>query len=175
VVQNNPRRIKKAFTLIELVVSLMIVTTMTVMMYGFFKDAKSLLDRNRELEHRSLERQKILSILHDDVSMAESVRVEGGQKYSLLFLTTPNSLHENTKPYIAWVVLKEQKKLVRFESNDEIRFPVLESDAYRVWMDDIVSGVEIFKCFVSPKGVLITLKDERSPVQVVEFGFFGKN
>jgi len=173
-VQHNSRTVKKAFTLIELVVSLVIVTMMTAMMYGFFKDGKTLLDRNKELEKKSLERQKIMSILYDDIARSESVRIEGGQKYSMLFVITPNSMHENVKPYVAWVVLKENRKLVRFESNEEIRFPIMENDAYKVWMDDILTNVETFKCFASPKGILVSLKDDKSPAQVVEVGFFGK-
>ena len=141
-------RFKKAFTLIELMVSIMILSIMMIFLY---KSYASLNISNSILQTElksTLYIQKIKKTILLDISLAlaNSVRIENREKNEdTVFFQTSNSLHKRFNPYIVYIV--KNKKLYRVESLKNINtyeFPVnSEFDA------DILGEVNSFRVYKS--------------------------
>jgi prepilin-type N-terminal cleavage/methylation domain-containing protein len=140
--------LKKGFTLIELMISIMILSIMMIFLY---KSYSSLNSSNtilkKELENIT-DIQKIKKTMILDISLAlhNSIKIQNREKNEdVLFFQTSNSLHKRYNPFIVYIV--RDKKLYRIESLkniDDYTFPV-DSD----FDADMLGEVDTFRIYKS--------------------------
>jgi len=119
---------RKAFTLIELVISIGILSIIMIFLY------KSYESLNRSNSFYKKEVSKIKSeqlkkkVIFLDFSLAMNVDVKPqDKKKDIVFLQSSNSMHNRYNPYIAYI-FKEQK-LYRLESLKQFKDYPLSADA----------------------------------------------
>ena len=137
---------RKAFTLIELIMSIVILS---IMMLFLYKSYSSLNRSNRVLldETKLIEKKELLKkTLYLDFTLASSVTIlNEGKKEDMVFLQSRNSVHKRFNPYIAY--LFKEKKLYRLESLKPIKeYPLVSDSEFVV---DELGEVEIFRVYKS--------------------------
>ena len=108
---------KRAFSLIELIISISILSLMMIFLY---KSYASLNLSNKVYEKKSTkikDMQEIKKIIFLDFSLKLQTKYEilnRTAKEDVVFFQTSNSIHKNYNPYVAYVV--KESKLYRLES-----------------------------------------------------------
>lgn len=105
----------------------------------------------------------VLRTLYNDILEARSMQTLdlNAKNYSILSLTTKNSLYATPYPYVIWVVLKGENKLVRLESPDRIVLPLQSDNLLRIRGDEMQVDCEIFKITKTSKNsVLLYVKQK---------------
>jgi prepilin-type N-terminal cleavage/methylation domain-containing protein len=137
---------RRAFSLIELLVSIVILSLMMLFLY------KSYANLNRsnifygEEVAKITKVQKIKKIFFLDITQAQSITILNQERdEDVVFLQTKNSLHHRIEPYVAYIV--KEKKLYRLESLREFKeYPlVAESD----FVVDELGDVALFRLYAS--------------------------
>ncbi|MDX1808588.1 MAG: prepilin-type N-terminal cleavage/methylation domain-containing protein [Sulfurospirillaceae bacterium] len=111
------RSSKAGFTLIELMIS---ITILTVMMTYLYESYGTLNSSNRILKNevqRVVNTQKMRKVIFLDFSLAlpSSIEIQNREKNEdVVFLQSSNSIHRRFNPYITYIV--KDKKLYRLES-----------------------------------------------------------
>jgi len=143
--------LKKAFTLIELLLSLVLTIMIVYFSYGFLAESKTKAMWGNEVDARHFQKNAIVQLMYDDIFYSSSSQILGGKNYSILKLRTKNSIHGMSDPYVIWLVLKASNELVRLESKSEISLPVTDSQSsiFNLFMDEIGKNCEIFKVYPS--------------------------
>lgn len=139
---------RKAFTLIEILVA---ITVLSIMMLFLYKSHSSLNISNRfyknelgQIKNGYLKKKVVFL----DLSLAakEKTRIlNQGPKEDVLFLQSANSIHKRHNPYIAYIV--QDSKLYRLESIHEFKtYPLGTADEY---VADFLGEVESFRVYMS--------------------------
>lgn len=156
---------RKAFTLVELLLSLVLTMLIVYFSYSFLNDAKAKGNWGFETDKKAMQHSFLFDTLKNDLMFSESYQIQGGKEYSILKLKTKNSLHVSGEPFVVWLVLKDKAELVRLESADEISLPVPESFIYKVYMDGFGVNCEVFKAYISSGSTdmmaFVKIKDEK--------------
>ncbi len=160
---------KKAFTLIELIISIILLSIIVMFLYATVSN----LERTNKIfaanEKALQEREKVITVLYDDIFTANTLTLKGHDD-TLVSMQTKNSLFDIQEPYVTWLVSKEKNTLLRFESI--FPFEKMNSDnASYYHISKIGENCELFKVFQSKKKenilLYIQFKDE-TPI-VYEF------
>ena len=159
---------KKAFTLIEILLSLMILSILFLAMSGVIsslKNSKKVLD-NYYLS--SKENELLVKTLYGDLVNATSVKVVHSRNsdYDRIYLTTSNSLYHLISPYVLWYVSKNEDTLIRIESPFVITIP----NDNLFFLDKFKSGVKLFKIYQKEGKYLVFLKADKN----IYFEIFNK-
>jgi len=163
------RQMKRAFTLIELILSIFLLG---IIVYFLYSAVANLQKSNRIFSKRSQSAfydQKVLSMLQKDLFFAHALEI-GGHENSLVNLQTNNSLYDIDAPYVTWLVKPDLMKLVRFEST--LPFTQMNSKNSPLYHMSIISKkCEKFKVYQSKQkeNILIYLKFEGEAPLVYEF------
>ncbi len=160
---------KKAFTLIELVISIFLLG---LIVYFLYSAVANLQKSNRIFEHKSqnaFKNQKILSLLEKDIFYAKSLNISGHQN-TLIHMQTANTIFDIDHPYVTWFIKPDLQKLVRFESTLPFKNMNVRNSAY-YHMSIISKECEKFKIHQSKKKdtILIYLKFKDEEPLVFEF------
>ncbi len=138
---------KKAFTLIELLISVVILSVMMIFLYQSYASL-NLSNRFYEKELNKLvskqEKKKVI-FLDFSLSLYKSVKVLNQEKTEdvVLFQST-NSLHDKYNPYIAYLV--NDHKLYRLESLKEFtRYPLPPDSEFTVDYFGEVNSFRVYK------------------------------
>lgn len=151
---------RKGFTLVELMVSIAILSIIVIFLYQSYAQ---LLSQNRHYE-QALEKlqkyQKIKKLLYLDILLAKErdFRIEHQDKqYDSLFFQTKNSIFERIRPYVAYVV--KQHRLYRIESLLPIRLP-LDMDQTGVDVNEIgeLEYAHVYRSSDEAQGFLVEIK-----------------
>ncbi len=148
---------RKAFTLVELMISIMLLSLIMTFLY---QSVAQLQSSNQQFLARSQtvqKRENLLKLLYNDFMNATSIQWHGERKDSdVILMQTNNSLHDMTQPYVWYKVYKEEKVLRRIES------PVENLDFINKLFrfDDMIKGVKRFKVYESKGHYLVYLKAE---------------
>lgn len=121
---------RKAFTLIELMVSISILSIIMIFLYksyaslnqsnGFYKKEASFI-KSEQLKKRVL-------FLDFSLALGNSVKIiNQDTKEDIVFLQSSNSIHKRYNPYIAYIF--KDSKLYRLESLREFKDYPLSADA----------------------------------------------
>ena len=106
---------RKAFTLIELMISIVILS---IIMLFLYKSYSALNHSNRTLKEETLKIQKyelLKKTLYLDFSLAQEIKIiNQDKKEDVVFMQSKNSVHKRYNPYIAYIF--KDKKLYRLES-----------------------------------------------------------
>ena len=106
---------RKAFTLIEMMISISILSILMIFLYRSYAD----LNRSNDVYKKvlsSLEKQELIKkIFYLDFSLASEVKIlHQDRQTDIIFLQTKHSIHRRINPYVAYI-LKNQE-LYRLES-----------------------------------------------------------
>ena len=141
---------KKAFTLIELMISIMILSILMIFLY------KSYSSLNISNKKYSNEVQKIKNIelikktiyLDFTLSAFKSIKILNQSKTEdVIFMQSSNSIHDRINPYIAYLV--KAKKLYRLESLKPFKFYPLSVDSE--FETDFLGKVKNFRVYQNDK------------------------
>ena len=141
---------KKAFTLIELLISIVILSILMLFLY------KSYANLNKSNQSISREIQKVQRIqeikktLYMDFNLAFKGSIEilhQDKSTDILFMQTRYSLHKRVNPYVAYIF--KDKKLYRLESLRVYKEYPLSSKAD--FVSDYVAEVKSFRVYKSKK------------------------
>jgi len=139
---------RSGFTLIELMVSISILSIMMIFLYQSYSSINSS-NKNLKNEIRVItDVQKLKKVIYLDFSLAlhKSVKIlNQDAKEDVLFFQSSNSLHKRYEPYIAYIVKKG--RLYRLESLQEFKeYPLAMNSEFDV---DYLGDVNSFRVYKS--------------------------
>ena len=157
---------RKGFTLIELMVSITILSVMVVFLYQSYAS----LNRSNKFyanELTNMTAQQLRKrVLFLDYSLAafSSIKIKNlAREEDIVFMQTSHSLHKIYNPYVAYVI--KEKKLYRLESLREFKeYPLGVDDEFVV---DYLGEVNSFRVYKSDKNS----KDKAGEVYLVHVDF----
>lgn len=140
---------KRAFTLIEVLVSVVLLGLISVFIASTISQTQN---NNRLFENivnNDKKLESLVDILYDDIYFSKSITVSGLKKYSVLHVKSKNSIYGIDEPYIAWLVLKENNKLIRIESARKITLPIKDELKKYLFIDETIKDCEHFTVNIS--------------------------
>jgi prepilin-type N-terminal cleavage/methylation domain-containing protein len=141
---------RKGFTLIEMMISIMILSLMMIFLYQSYASLNISNDFYKNRVSEIKEEQIKKRVLFMDFSLAQygSINIlNQGQKEDVVFLQSSHSIHKRYNPYIAYIL--KEKKLYRLESLKKFtEYPLSVNDEFVV---DFIGDVEGFRLYKSGK------------------------
>jgi len=144
---------KKAFTLIEIMLAIMILAVLLLAINNIIANLKSTKDFLQNISNKEKKNELFIKTLYYDILNSNTMTVKHSfdSDYDRIYLNTKNSLYNLINPYVIWYVSKKNNSLIRVESPFKITLP---SD--RVFFaDKFAENVKIFKIFSKNKKELI--------------------
>ncbi len=140
---------RRAFTLIELMVSIALTVIVVLFLYKALATqeiSNKVLTKNATSLHQT---DQIFDLLYRDFLESNETKIATtfNKDYNILYLSTRNSLHGIPFTYVIYYVNAKNKTLVRIESAYPIKLPVdLEKIKY-IFVDPLVKKITKFKIF----------------------------
>ena len=160
------RSAKPAFTLIEMMISISILSVIMIFLYGSLNSLqKSNAFYGRELEEMA-SRHQLIKTLYLDFSLLQPEGyeiIDESKAFHSVLMQTSHSHHQRFMPYVAYIV--KEKILYRLESLDPITFPLNADADLHV---DVLARVEEFLVYKNPTHTLIYLKDSHNEVELLK-------
>lgn len=141
---------RRAFTLIELMISIMILS---ILMLFLYRSYSSLNISNKQYvkevqKIKSIELIKKSIYLDFSLSKFRRIRLINQNKIEdIVFMQSRHSIHDRINPYIAYIV--KDKKLYRLESLKEFRYYPLSADSE--FDIDFLGKVKVFRVYANNK------------------------
>lgn len=139
---------RKAFTLIELMVSISILSIMMIYLYSSYSSLNKSNDTIKKELNGLLSVQKFKKIIFKDFLLAKynsTVLQNRDNQEDFVYLQSSNSIHKRHNPYITYLV--KDKKLYRLESLEKFTSYELEVDSE--FDIDYIAKVENFRVYKS--------------------------
>jgi len=158
---------KRGFTLIEMMISITILSIMMLFLYKTYSTFNISNDNLKKELDTTLKIQKIKKTIYLDFTLAQnsSIRIQNREKNEdFIFFQTTNSIHRRYNPYIAYKV--KNNKLYRLESLN--RLTTYEFPADSEFDADFLGEVKSFRVYKSSK------KDESTYVIHIVFKKFNE-
>jgi len=151
---------KKAFTLIEVLISISILVLIFTFLYSQLNLAQKSTKKTTVIEKSTSKRAKIIELIYADFISSMDIQATRGKKYDRFVgaFDTQNSLYEIENPYIKYVVIEEQNnnKLIRIEGKrNDIGLINANSDFY---IDVVLEGIKYFKVLVTNEEIEFFIK-----------------
>jgi prepilin-type N-terminal cleavage/methylation domain-containing protein len=158
--------VKSAFTLIEILVTTVITGLLMLVLYGTMDNLRQSNSFYEKKLDELDENNKALKLLREDVMGARKLALMDNdpKNYSVLSLETQSSIYGIEYPYVTWLVMKENNRLIRLESAFPITLPLDTKTTHLVHFDTIGEGYTIFKVMKQQEHIIITLKQEGSEI-----------
>ncbi|MBU0631603.1 prepilin-type N-terminal cleavage/methylation domain-containing protein [bacterium] len=151
---------RKAFTLIEMMVSIVILSVMMLFLYQSYASLNSsnALYRTKVEDIKTIELKKKIIFLDFSLALFASDKIINKEKNEdIVFLQSSNSIHQRFNPYITYIV--KENKLYRLESLKELSDP-LPADAE--FDADYFGEVKSFRVYKSKTTYLINIDFKQS-------------
>ncbi|MEA1956666.1 MAG: prepilin-type N-terminal cleavage/methylation domain-containing protein [Campylobacterota bacterium] len=116
-------RTKKAFTLIEVLISIVLLGIIFTYLYGTINSLKQ--QNNPYLEKSDLikEEQKIFKLINlDFIHLIGKVTISHKQNYDIVHFKTKNSIYQIIEPNVSYFVSKKDNSLIRIETLEPFDF-----------------------------------------------------
>ena len=140
------REKRAAFTLIELLISITILSILMLFLYKSYAELNSFNQVYKEEVKKINYFERVKKTLFIDISLAErkTLILDNRDKdFDMLFFMSRHSVHQRINPYIAYIVV--DKVLYRLESRMQIKsYPVARDIAFDI---DKLGEVKRFKLF----------------------------
>ena len=140
---------RRAFTLIEMMIAILIFSLIVVFLYKSYDSLKRSNDKYTAItkDMRHLWRIKKMLYLDFALSLKSNVSVLNQERNEdVVLLQTSNSLHNRFYPYVAYVV--KDGILYRLESLRKLTYPF---DAETIGDADVIAKVERFRIYKALK------------------------
>ena len=144
---------RRAFTLMELMVSIALIVLIALFLFGAIANMKRSNETLLKHDASQSKRDKIFNLLYRDIlcSSERNITKTGNKHYTLLNLRTGNSLHETTMPYVLYYVHREKNRLIRLESAKSIELPVKYEQLHSIKADVLIEDVDDFSVYTNEK------------------------
>ncbi len=142
---------RRAFTLIEMMVAIVILSIMMLFLYQSYAslNRSNALYKTKVQQIKSLELKKKIIFLDFSLALYKTAQIINKEKNEdTVFLQSSHSIHKRYNPYIAYIV--REKRLYRLESLKEFKTDPLSPDS-RFDIDDL-GEVESFRVYKSNAG-----------------------
>lgn len=162
---------RKAFTLIEVIISVILFGLITLVMFATVDNLRKQHLFYEIQERKLIEKNRLISLLRSDFDRASAVTwsTDPDNHYTAAFVTgAGRSLYGIYEPYVLWLVLKDEHRLIRLESANPISLPIREEAQYLVHTDSIKTGCERFNIYEGAKTRLIDLAFENEAPVLIE-------
>ena len=162
-------RTRKAFTLIELILSVLLLGLIVYFLYSAIANLQKSNEIFMKKSQSAFYNQKIISMLQKDIFFATKIKISGHEN-SFTEMQTNNSLFNIDAPYVTWLLKPDLKKLVRFESTLSFTKMNAKNSPY-YHLSIIPKECEIFKIYQSKQkqNILIYIKFKGEEPLVYEF------
>jgi len=152
--------LRPAFTLIEVLISIALLGIILPVLYS---SVDVLQDSNRHLFHyleKAKKQTQATDMFYLDIASSNGdLEIKKEEFAHLCINQTKNSLYGLSYPKVCWVVLKEKHQLVRVEGVD-FHLPLRMDE--KVWVDPVMSDVELFDLYWEEGRVLVLVKKKGS-------------
>lgn len=153
---------RSAFTLIELLISITILSIIMIFLYKSYASLNSSNDIFKKEVNtlESLKLKKKILFLDFAISKKGSVSIQNlDSDNDVVLMQTANSVHRRFNPYIAYIISNE--KLYRIESLTKLTYPLDVSSEFDV---DVFGDIKRFKVFENKdkKDYLVDVKFNNS-------------
>ncbi len=153
---------KKAFTLVELIIAIAIFSLIVTYMYQAIYTTKKSVNVYENMYKKDKSAKVLKTLFYNDifnqVSLDNKLKIQTEQDFSTVYLQTHNSLHNIPAPFVAYKVIR--KNLFRFESAKEFKLPLNYENEEYIRVDKIQSDMERFLVYEEKKNVLIHFKSK---------------
>ena len=149
---------KKSFTLIELLLSIVILSIMFLGVSNVIKElnkSKNIMDR---LYDKNINSNLVYKVLYNDLLNSSNIKINNSKNYSNIILQTTNSLYKIPKPYVMWYVSKNKNSLMRLESPTDINL----SNLNHYYLDKFLENVKIFKIYLNNNKKFVFIKSDKT-------------
>ncbi len=167
---------KRAFTLLELMISVALISLIFIYLYGAIDSLKFTNEFYQEKNRALSIREKFLTTIYKDIIFAKSSDIsfldKDSKEFSILKIdNSKNSLYNIKNPNIIWFVSRKDDTLIRLESKDKIKLPLEEKSIYSIYLDKVVTNCKAFRVYKSSNGnsFMIYLKDNQIKPIIFEF------
>lgn len=164
---------RRAFTLVEVMISIVIIGLITSYLYGTLGQVKKSNSLLYERDVKTRDRAFFLSLFNRDTLESTSSKITSSIKgeSSVLHLQTKNSLYNSHYVYVKWFLHEDLKTVIRAESVKDFQLPVKEERLHWVRFDTALENIEVFRIFESSKrdGLLLYSVDLNGTKSVFEF------
>ena len=136
---------KKSFTLVEILISIGILSVLLLAMSNVISGLKISKTTLKSAYESSSKEELFIKTLYGDIINAKEIKIQhsrNNKNYNILFLRTKNSLYKNIYPYVIWYVSKNGNAIVRAENHEKITF---EKENY--FIDVFKKGIKKFKIY----------------------------
>ncbi|MDR0665180.1 MAG: hypothetical protein LBF86_06635 [Helicobacteraceae bacterium] len=143
---------RKAFTLIEMIVSVIILFLLILFLSNANQTLRDSLKQSQEYEALEKRAHDLSALLIRDILQADGVSVTQGREYDQLYLVASrNSLSGHSGTNIAYAALKPSAALIRVESPSVFKLPVGGADVYKYRFLSFEQPLNSFKIYKSRK------------------------
>jgi prepilin-type N-terminal cleavage/methylation domain-containing protein len=152
-------RTRRAFTLLEMLISITLFVILALSIYGGINMMKDTNAQLKESTKRISSSSDAVFLLYSDALGSDgNVTIKKNGKFSqLCFSDTHNSLYGATKTKVCWVVTRNDD-LVRIEGVDNFE-NILQSTNIKA--DKSLQHVKLFDCYQNNSGLLVILKYDK--------------
>jgi prepilin-type N-terminal cleavage/methylation domain-containing protein len=152
--------VKRAFTLIEVVISIAIFSIMAVYMYQAINTMQKSNDINSLRYEEDIKEQKILKLFYNDLFLKTDIyafsNITNSDEFDIFYLHTRNSIHAMINPYVAYFV--KDNSLFRIESKERESIPLTYDSVERVRVDKLMDNVTLFRINENKNSYLVSYK-----------------
>ena len=162
---------RKAFTLIEVLISIALMGFILVPLFSVVEMMRSSNDQLLHSIEKSTQITKATKVLFLDIMSSDgNLSIKKDEMSRFCMEETSNSLHDLPVAKVCWLVLKENNTLVRAEGN-AFRLPLKYED--KVEVDKIISNIELFDVTRDKDKVLVVIKQkEKEPISFLVQGIY---
>ena len=140
---------RKAFTLIEMMIAISILSIMMIYLYttnaSVNKSNIFYAKQVNKLNQLTLKKRVLFLDISFMLYRQYSI-IHNNKNEDILFLQTTNSLHKRVNPFVAYIV--KNKKLYRLESFKKLIYPFSQDDKFDV---DYFGDIEHFRVYKQKK------------------------
>jgi len=147
--------VKKAFTLIELMISVLLLSLIVTFLYQSVAQLQTSNLQFLEKTNRLQKREALVKLLYNDFINASSVQwFDKKDKSDAMIIQTSNSFHNMSQPFVLYKVYKDENSLKRIESPIEKIDFVNNIFKY----NELINEVTLFKVYENKGHYLVYLK-----------------
>ena len=151
-------RNRKAFTLIEVLISIALLGMIIVPLFSVVDMMRNSNERLLISLEKSKQITKATKVLFLDILSSDGTLVVKKDEFTRLCIDeTKNSLYNLPIAKVCWVVLKDKNTLARIEGHS-YKIPLVSED--RVEVDAVMTGVELFDVYQQKDKVLVLIQQK---------------
>jgi prepilin-type N-terminal cleavage/methylation domain-containing protein len=155
--------VKRAFTLIEVVVSIAIFSIIAVYMYQAIDTMKKSNDINSMRYGEEIKEQKVIRLFYNDLFLKTDIyaasNITSGGDFDIFRLNTKNSIHAMINPYVAYFV--KDNSLYRIESRQTENIPLTYESAQRVKSDKLMDNITLFRVYENRNSYIVSYQTDK--------------